>query len=113
MTSKMGLKEVVSKDKTDDLFKDQMYDTSNDLLKDDIQKWVKYKFFRFRYEKNIKKIQNENEGEMNQVIDVKALDVTKKHMLSFGFDKFDQADQAMIDGFGSFSSSLDFQSKDD
>lgn len=62
---------------------------------------------------NIKKIQNENEGEMNQVIDVKALDVTKKHMLSFGFDKFDQADQAMIDGFGSFSSSLDFQSKDD
>ena len=62
---------------------------------------------------NIKKIQNENEGEMNQVIDVKALDVTKKHMLSYGFDKFDQADQAMIDEFGSFSSSLDFQSKDD
>ena len=57
---------------------------------------------------NIKKIQNENDGELNQVIDVKALDVTKKHMLSYGFDKFDQADQAMIDGFGSFSSSLDF-----
>ena len=36
------------------------------------------------------------------------MDVTKKHMLSYGYDKFDQTDQAMIDGFGSFSSSLDF-----
>lgn len=62
---------------------------------------------------NYKKIQNfdNGEGEQNQIIDVKGIDVTKKHMVSFGFDKFDQADQAMIDGFGSFSSSLDFSSK--
>ena len=57
---------------------------------------------------NLKKIQRVDEGEMNQIVDVKAMDVTKKHMLSYGYDKFDQTDQAMIDGFGSFSSSLDF-----
>lgn len=58
MTQKLGLKDVVSKDKSSDLFKNCMYDTSNVILKEDIQKWVRYKFSRFKYEKNAKKIRN-------------------------------------------------------
>lgn len=54
----MGLKEVISKDKSEDMFKDCLYDTSQNILKEDIQKWVRYKFNRFRHEKNIKKIKN-------------------------------------------------------
>lgn len=57
-TVKMGLKEVISKDKSEDMFKEIIFDYSKHILKEDIQKWVRYKFNRFKAEKNIKKIQN-------------------------------------------------------
>lgn len=54
----MGLKEVISKDKSEDMFKEIIFDYSKHILKEDIQKWVRYKFNRFKAEKNIKKIKN-------------------------------------------------------
>ena len=52
----MGIKEVISKDKSEDMFKEIIFDYSKHILKEDIQKWVRYKFNRFKAEKNIKKI---------------------------------------------------------
>ena len=49
-------------------------------------------------------------SQLNQTMDVRALDVTKKHMLSYGYDKIEQADQTMIDELGG---SLEEDQKDE
>ena len=54
----MGLKDVLSKDKTQDLFKDLIYVPTNDLVKEDYAKWVSLKFQVYKTEKNLRKIQN-------------------------------------------------------
>lgn len=54
----MNFKNIVSKDKSQDLFKDCLYDTSKQILKEDITNWVHYKFKRFTEEKTMRKIEN-------------------------------------------------------
>mmetsp|Transcript_37941 Transcript_37941/g.58005 ORF Transcript_37941/g.58005 Transcript_37941/m.58005 type:complete len:116 (+) Transcript_37941:1318-1665(+) len=57
--SKLGLKEVISKDKPDDMFKDIITQHNDEeIISDDIAQWVKYKFNRYKLEKNLKKIRN-------------------------------------------------------
>ena len=56
--TKMGLKDVLCKDKTQDLFKDLIYAPTNDLVKEDHKKWVALKFQVYKTEKNMRKIQN-------------------------------------------------------
>jgi len=52
------LKQITSKDKPIDLFKDYMTQDNGDLLKEDLQKWVRYKFRRFQLDKNLRKTRN-------------------------------------------------------
>lgn len=56
--TKNCLKQITSKDKPIDLFKDYMTQDNGDLLKEDLQKWVRYKFRRFQLDKNLRKIRN-------------------------------------------------------
>lgn len=53
-----GLKDITSHDKPRDLFKDLIKSVGNDLIKDDVQNWVSYKFKRYKLEKNVHKIRN-------------------------------------------------------
>ena len=58
MQSVNGLKDITSHDKPRDLFKDLIKSVGNDLIKDDVQNWVSYKFKRYKLEKNLHKIKN-------------------------------------------------------
>jgi len=57
-TSVNALKDITSKDKPRDMFKDIMKTVGNELIKDDVQNWVGYKFKRYKLEKNSAKIKN-------------------------------------------------------
>ena len=54
----MGLKDVISKDRSEDMFKELIFEYNKHILKEDITKWVNYKFNRYICEKKIRKIRN-------------------------------------------------------
>ena len=58
MQSVAGLKDITSRDKPRDLFKDLINSVGNELIKDDVQNWVSYKFRRYKLDKNKHKIKN-------------------------------------------------------
>jgi hypothetical protein len=57
-TSTAGLKDMISRDKARDMFKDCTRQVANELVKDDVQKWVGYKFKTYKIEKQVRKIRN-------------------------------------------------------
>ena len=53
-----GLKDITSRDKPRDLFRNLINSLGSELIKDDVQNWVSYKFKRYKLEKNAHKIKN-------------------------------------------------------
>lgn len=58
MAAQKGVRDVLSKDKPSDLFKDVIDPHDEKFVKEDCNQWVAHKFQQFKLEKNIRKIQN-------------------------------------------------------
>ena len=57
-TSKFGLKDIICRDTTMDIFKDLFSDNCDSLDKNNVTEWVQYKFLKYKLEKKLRKLRN-------------------------------------------------------